>query len=306
VLPAVARTAGNAKLLATVLCEEPSPTFRRAFPEIDTTKIDPRELMSEMLAGWNQEREVVVLSAENFRPGHAPVLRALIPAEVACAVVLYVRRQDRWIESYYNQMVKTDEIQTDLETFLALLCDTEGEQFCRPDWYAHYQAWHAAFGNCRIVFYDEARDDLLAAFMAAAELTAPDGLVDIDPAQVALDLHQLAYVLELERPMTTPDFARRRAATEEASRRLGAPDRRSLLTEQQRLRLHQRYDAPNRRLTDALGRSPDSSPLSMTTPDAQPARLADVYASADYAAHRALANAIFEQSASAPSGAAVG
>ena len=74
VLPAVAKMAGNAKLLATVLSEAPSLSFLRNFPEIDTAALDPAEALAELLADWRADRETAILSAENFRPQHAATL----------------------------------------------------------------------------------------------------------------------------------------------------------------------------------------------------------------------------------------
>src|SRR5205809_4853283 len=50
-----------------------------------------------------------------------------ISKTVPCVVVLFVRRQDRWIDSYFNQMVKVNEIHEDISTFVGRLCDTDGE-----------------------------------------------------------------------------------------------------------------------------------------------------------------------------------
>jgi hypothetical protein len=293
VLPVVARMAGNAKLLATALSGEPSRSFTRAFPDIGT--LDPREIMTSLLVDWRVDSETIVLSAENLRPRHAMDLRELLPREIECTVVLCVRRQDHWVESYYNQMVKTDEFHAGLASFVALLCDRGDGQFLRPDWSAHYEAWHETFGNCQVVIYEEARTDLFSCFMTAAGLTVPPGLAEIDAVQVSLDAHQLAYLLQLARPITDADFARRRAASAEASRRLGAPKARSLLTDADRSRLRDGFDASNRRLAEALGRSHDRTLLQMTAPDHDPWRLEDVWASDAYVAHRKLADAIYSR-----------
>src|SRR2546423_7763876 len=119
VLPLVAEMAGNAKLLATALSRRPSLTFQRAFPKIDLRTLDPSGLVAELLQDWRADSESVVLSAENFRPNHAPRLRELLPKTAPSVVVLFVRRQDRWIDSYFNQMVKTNEISEDISTFVA-------------------------------------------------------------------------------------------------------------------------------------------------------------------------------------------
>src|SRR5205823_6420912 len=117
-------------------------------------------------------------------------------------------------------MVKVNEIHEDISTFVARLCDTDGERLCRPDWFAHYQAWREAFGNCKVIFCDEIASDVFRAFLAAAGFEPMPDLIDIDRAQVSLNIYELAYLLELKKPIAYPDFLRRRAASEKASRRL--------------------------------------------------------------------------------------
>jgi hypothetical protein len=206
-----------------------------------------------------------------------------------------VRRQDRWIESYHNQLIKTDDVYVDLSSFVTMLCETDGERFCRPDWLAHHTAWREAFGACNVLFYDEIRSDLFGAFMAAGGCAIPPGLVDIEPVQMSLDAHQLGYLLELERPTASAQFVRRRAATAEASRRLGAPTY-SFLSAADRARLQERFESSNRGLMRELGRPAEHSPLDMTTGGEAIWRLDDLYASDAYIAHRKLADAIYQLS----------
>jgi hypothetical protein len=293
VLPAVAAMAGNAKLLATILSRVPSLSFQRAFPHVDLRELQPKDVVAELLSGWRQETESVILSAENFRPNHAYFLRDLLPRSVPCNVVLFVRRQDLWIESYFNQLTKTGDITENIHSFVAKLCDTDGERFCRPDWHSHYGMWKEAFGNCNVVFYDEGKDDIFGAFIAAAGLPPVRGLADIEPAQVSLNIYELAYLMALERSLPFADFVRRRSASAEASRRLPPPQRFTLLAKADYERLQQRFGASNDRLLEALGRSEDTHLLRLTRPAQPPCHLPELYASAAYARHRELADAIF-------------
>jgi hypothetical protein len=294
VLPLVAEMAGNAKLLATALSRRPSLTFQRAFPKIDVSALDPEKLIAELLQDWRRDSESVVLSAENFRPNHAGRLRDLLPKTTPCAVVLFVRRQDRWIDSYFNQMVKTNEINEDISTFVARLCDTDGERLCRPDWFAHYEAWRDAFEDCKVVFYDEVGLDVFGAFIAAAGLEPMPDLIDVDRAQVSLNVYELAYLLNLKAP-EYPDFLLRRTASEKASRRLGLHETRSLLSSADLERLRNRFEAPNHRLLIALGRNKDSTLVRLdTTSDTDSyCDLRELYASESYARYRELADAIY-------------
>jgi hypothetical protein len=295
VIPTVAAMAGNAKLLATTLSRRPSLTFQRGFPEIDVSKLDPRQIVTELLSGWRANFESIVLSAENLRPSHAQRLRGLLPNSAACVVVLFVRRQDRWIDSYFNQMVKTNEVANDITAFVAKLCDTEGERLCRPDWSAYYQVWRNAFGNCRIVFYDEVADNVFGAFFKTADLPRVPGLIDVDRAQVSSNTHEVAYLLEQKQPMEFADFLQRKNASEKASRRLGVDKTQSFLSDADLARLHQRFDESNRRLIAALGRENNPPPLQIdadTKSDAY-CDLRQFRASESYARFRKLSDAIY-------------
>jgi hypothetical protein len=294
VLPLVAEMAGNAKLLATALSQRPSLTFQRAFPEIDVSALNPARLVTDLLQDWQADSESVVLSAENFRPHHARRLRELLPKTAPGVVVLFVRRQDRWIDSYFNQMVKVNETVDDISTFVARLCDTDGERFCRPDWFANYEAWRDAFGDCKVVFYDEVASDVFGAFITAAGLEPVPDLIDIDRAQMSLNIYELAYLLDLKAP-DYPEFLLRRAASEKASRRLGLHETRSLLSDAELERLRNRFEASNHRLMAALGRNNDSTLLELDAGSASDSycHLEEFYASKPYARYRELADAIY-------------
>jgi len=271
VLPVVAEMAGNAKLLATALSRRPSLTFQRAFPQIDVGALDPARLVTELLQDWRPDSESLVLSAENFRPNHAPRLRDLLPKTVPCVVVLFVRRQDRWIDSYFNQMVKVNEIHEDISTFVASLCDANGERLCRP------------------------ASDVFGAFIVAAGLEPIPDLIDIDRAQVSLNVYELSYLLDLKTPIDYSDFLRRRAASEKASRRLGLRETRSLLSDADLARLRNRFEASNHRLMAAFGRPETASPLRLdiNTESGSYCDLHQIYASQPYLSFRKLADAIY-------------
>ena len=295
VLPAVAAMAGNAKLLPTALGQRPSLTFQRAFPQIDTHALNPTRIVAELLQDWRSDLESVVLSAENLRPIHAPPLRKLLPANVPCVVVLFVRRQDRWLDSYFNQMIKTNEIHEGISAFTTRLLDGTDERLCRPDWWAHYQAWRDAFGTCSVVLYDETASDVFGAFMAAAGLPPVPALNDVERAQVSLNLYELGYLLELKEPINYADFLRRKSASEKASRKLGVSDTRSLLNNSDLSRLRDACEESNRRLIAELGGNENRSSLKLDhkrSPDSYCA-LSDFYTSESYIRYRKAADAIY-------------
>jgi hypothetical protein len=295
VLPEVAEMAGNAKLLAVALSRRASLTFQRAFPNIDANALDPRQLMTRLLKDWRPDSESIVLSAENLRPKQAGPLRALLPTTTPCVVILFVRRQDRWIDSYFNQLVKTNEIHEKPSTFVERLGQDDDEhRFC-PDWFAHYEVWRSAFGNCQVVFYDEVGSDVFGAFLNAAGFGTVPGLIDIEPAQVSLKVYELAYLLDQKNPRDNAEFIRRKEASERASRDLGVRKTCSLLSDEDLARLRDQFAESNRRVAAALGRSESNSPLQLDQRADSKAycSLPELYASEQYARFREIADAIY-------------
>ena len=159
-------------------------------------------------------------------------------------------------------MIKTNEIREDMSAFLEKILGGDDERLCQPDWFVHYRAWHGAFGNCQVVFYDEAASDVFGAFFKAAGLASVPNLIDVDPAQVSLNLYELAYLLE-KAPIDYADFLRRKRASEKASRQSGVRDNRSALSESDLSRLRNAFEESNRRLMSSLGRSETKSPLQL-------------------------------------------
>jgi hypothetical protein len=295
VLPVAAEMAGNAKLLTTALNGRATPMFQRAFPKIDVKTLDPVQVLAQLLEGWRSDKESVVLSDENLRKEHAPLLRELLPSSALCVVVLFVRRQDRWIDSYFNQLVKTNQSDGDLPEFVRKMCAPDDATLFRPDWYSHYEAWRNAFGHCNIVFYDEAGSDIFSAFLSAAGFQSVPGLADIEPAQVSLSAYELAYLLALERPVIYDDFLRRRSAMEKATRRVGRTKPKSLLTNADLALLCERFDESNRRLLAELRIDTDRSPLKIDRASGSDlyCDLGQLYKSDSYRQYRDIVESIY-------------
>ena len=291
VLPAFARMAGNAKILATVLSDAPSHSFGRAFPDVDVRALRADDLMDELLADWRPETETAILSAENFRPNHAARLRGLLEDVARVTVVLFVRAQDRWVESYYNQLTKTRDIQQSPTEFVDSIIDPDTDRLCCPDWWSHFQTWRETFGNCQVVLYDEVKSDLFGAFFKAAGLSSPSGIPEIARQQESLDLHQLVYLTALDHGLSFDEFAQRRAASAEASRRLGAPSARILSLADFR-RLSDRFASSNARLLETLHRPIDDPALCLVAPRDEPMTRDEVLASEPYQRHHTIADEI--------------
>ena len=287
------KMAGNAKLLPVAIRKCATATFQRRFPEMNVLELKPSLIVSELLSDWNPDQETLVLSAENFRPRHATLLREILPTKIECTVVLFVRRQDTWLDSYFNQLIKSRDINEDMESFLSRVIHSEDELLCCPDWYVHYNTWVDMFGNCKIVFYDQVRTDLLSGFLAAAELNPIYKLPDIPPQQVSLSIYELAYLLEQERDIPFAEFARYRAAGHKASRILGYHETQSLLSPTDRKRLQERFESSNDRLINTLNRPECVEYLRIAPESPDYCDLALFYKTTEYAHFREIANSIY-------------
>jgi len=285
--------AGNAKLLAFALDRRPTLTFQRVFPDIDVSRLEPRDILAQLLKDWKRDEETLVLSAENLRPRHAGMLRGLLPRDVTCSVILFIRRQTEWLDSYFNQHVKTHEIHESIHSFLGRLCISPQDSFFCPDWHAHHQTWSRAFGQCTVLLYEEERADLLRAFFLAANLEPIADLPDIEPAQVSMDLHQLAYLLQIDPETPFREFMHRRAASTEATRRLGPTRSFSLLSSACRRKLRDRFQGSNEELARALGRTECPPSLDIQTDAADYHDLRDVHPSQDYTRYKQMADELY-------------
>jgi hypothetical protein len=179
-----------------------------------------------------------------------------------------------------------------MSSFVKRLCESDDERFCRPDWFEHYDTWRDAFGNCNVVFYDEVATDVFGAFVKAARLPSMPELIDIQRAQVSLDIYQLAYLLEARDKVD--DFTQLQAASAKASRQLAQRKVGSLLSDADLARLRDSFQSSNHRLLAALGRDDDSLLQLDATTDSF-CDLGQLYLSDSYLRYRDLANAIYRR-----------
>jgi len=284
VLPIVERMAGNAKILATALLGRPTDSFARAFPDINVSDLAPQKIVDDLLAGWRRDREVVVLSAENFRASHAERLRDLLPSDCRVDVVLYVRRQDNWLESYFNQLTKTNDIACDFEAFCDLIFKSTDDRWGHPNWFENYQAWHATFGRCRVVIYEDAKSDMFGSFLSAAGFPDMPALPDIAPTQVSFGHSQLAYLLSLDPALSFKEFQHYRHACVQVAQKRAKLKPISFLSPVARRHIYESFAPSNAALAKVLGRA--DQPL-FSAPSEQIQNyvfLNDFYQSTDYIA----------------------
>jgi hypothetical protein len=294
--PKTERMAGNAKLLATAFLGNPSASFARAFPNIDVANLQPSDVLNELLSGWQRNTETIVLSAENFRSSHAMRLREILPPDINPTPILFVRRQDEWFESYYNQLIKTRDIMDDLPSFIEKICAADDGRFCHPDWFAHYNAWKEAFGTCQVAFFEEARSDIFTAFLEAARLPKLPNLPEIDRKQVSLSPYQLAYLFELNQDIPFAEFITHRKASEKAAKQYGASEKLTFLAPNTRMELLEQFQESNQKLFHALGRRDGDSIFDLSKTAATYIPLEDFLCSSDYLRFKGICNAISNES----------
>ncbi|MGC1496744.1 MAG: sulfotransferase [Sulfitobacter sp.] len=262
VLPQVAQMAGNAKLLASSMLGHVTPSFRRAFPDIDPMALDPADIARDLLKDWKPDLETLVLSAETFMPDHAARLHAILPQDADIKVVMFVRRQDLWFESYFNQLTKTGNIRASMDQFLDDVLRNENGRYCTPDWYAQWRQWVDVFGTCEVVFFDAVRQDLYGAFLNAAGLPILEGLPKIEAQQVSMTSHHLAYLLDIMRDRSGEDYEKARVVCLRTPSK-DAP-KVSFVTPDQRRVIQNTFEHSNQQLIGALGVSPVDAQITLS------------------------------------------
>jgi hypothetical protein len=130
-------------------------------------------LRNQLFAASNSGAETVVISAESFyamttffhkfNGRHDPyweaeanairLLRAVLPRELPTRVVVFVRRQDHFLESIYPELVKSKGVAQPLCLLRAFM--SEALDYCR-----HIDLWQECFAtDCCVYTYEEASND---------------------------------------------------------------------------------------------------------------------------------------------------
>jgi hypothetical protein len=283
VLPEVSLMAGNAKLLPVAIDKNASKSFMRAFPYINLSELNPATVVAELIKDWRRESEVLVLSAENFRSSHAQVMRDLLPHGTTYAIKLFIRRQDSWVDSYFNQLTKTNDINESIDQFVTHMCEAKEGRIANPDWYGQYHAWSKAFGHCEVINFEDAQSDLLESLLPSEQFGRLDDYPDLPPEQVSIGVFQMAYLLQLDADTPFPDFILHRNAADAAARTLDLNMKRSLLSPEARRRLQNRFELGNSRLLSIIGKNNDSKLLEIEVESNNYCDLNELYNSKNYA-----------------------
>jgi hypothetical protein len=224
----------------------------------------PAVLVEDMLreaSGRGLER--LIVSSESFsvlgRPQLEPLAQSLRGHEVV--VVAYVRRQDRYLESVYNQIVR-DDLQR---------CSVPFDEFLRTqlerprlDYGVYFRRWTAIFGrpNVQVRLYDRKalcagdirRDFCRLVGLEADRLAFKD--TEDNPSLDFESVNFLAHMNAVELPQATRDDLLRILKERAAS---AGPS--SLLSPEQRREVVGRFREANRRFAADYLDAPDAFEL---------------------------------------------
>jgi|GEM_PF-1941236 len=178
----------------------------------------------------------------------------------ASRIIIYLRRQDRWIESWYNQQVKNGfSFDRDMDRFI----DHFGYLI---DYEKHLELWSEAFGkeNLSVHVYekDQLTNGLFAHFCEVTGIGAPEDFPLHQPARYNSQLtHEALEFMEICNKLTLDQDQKRRLrllirrATNQFESQI-VFQAQSLLSPKQRSRLLERFALMNERIAKAyLGRS---------------------------------------------------
>jgi hypothetical protein len=206
-----------------------------------------REVLA-LVEGAGAER--VVLSGEDFAIHQDLGWLAPVAARHEVGVVLYLRRQDHWVNSWYNQHVKWpfDRVKSrmDPQAFLATL-----EDFHWLDYERLLGRWSKALGEGRVtvaVLEKGQVEDATADFLARA---------GIDPAGLDLDAERMndslpVHMLEIARHLGLHELRGGKRQRLLNALREGLADRAppgrvaTVYAPEERNRVLARFEAPNR------------------------------------------------------------
>jgi hypothetical protein len=208
------------------------------------------EVLALAEAARRQGAARVILSGEDFAIHEDLGWLEGVAARVDTRAVLYLRRQDHWVMSWYNQHVKwpfdARKSRMDPQAFLATI-----EDFHWLDYEKLLGRWSAALGASRVgvgVLERGQVEDATADFLARA---------GIDPAGLALDAERAndslpVHMLEIARHLGLHEMKAGRRTKVLNALRAGLADRAprekvaTVYSPEERNRVLARYDAANR------------------------------------------------------------
>jgi hypothetical protein len=203
---------------------------------------------------WEHERRCV------------EAVRTCLPEHVECSLYCYVRRQDRFLESLYNQCVKHwPGFDGDITAFLGRVREA-------MDYARHFDIWRKAFGDnaLHVRSYEPAADRLLEDFLAWS--LGISELKDFVPLGQRVNERLSRDLLEYKRILNRLELPRADATTDmvqimELARTMGDNGRyHDYLSPDERQTLLQEFAESNALLVE---RHPETGTLAQADPDLQ-------------------------------------
>lgn len=240
------------------------------------------QLTADLRKEIDEGHPTIVLSSENFYLLCEPaavldLMGQLGFSRESIRVVVYLRRQDEAILSWYNQAVKAQGYQGTLDEHLAATRDLW-------DYSRQLQAWADTFGGNRLIVRRYSPDsDIRRDFIAALGL--PEGGFDFPAERINTEINRdiLEFQRQLNRlPLTTRQkrhFHKQLIALTAATSDLDIFSTAPLLDDEQRQRLLETYAMGNRQVAGdyfgggelfspvATGARPSSGPAPGLTPE---------------------------------------
>ena len=247
----------NAKRLTIAFDADLAGNFSINFPDLDLSSLDPREELDALVKSPPADTKTIILSSEKMRNWQAKPLADLIGSDFPCRIVLYVRKQDDWLDSYFNQLVKNRECQSIDDAVDKAVSGHDRTFFC-PDWLLNYNEWSENFEDLKVVPYDAPAGDIFEKFVRAMDFPRSDVFHDIEKTNESLSTFEITYLARVGTDVGLPQFLKRRKACKEIARivaRTGG--KASFLSKQHRQALRDRFQAGNSELLARLGLDDD-------------------------------------------------
>jgi hypothetical protein len=265
--PDYKRIRANAKLLTFALQQRLPETFQRNFPKTDVATLDPAIELNNLLDQCPMGTKTAVLSSELLRSHTAAALKKVIPKGVQCHVILIVRRQDDWLQSYFSQCLKGGQ-NVDLNDLVERIQEPTELGFSCPDWAWHYQAWQQEFEDCSVIFYDDHDHPHQAQFFDLIGAKPDISCRNAVPLNLGFPSSAMAYLSGLDGNMPKDIFMQHVIACRNCAKTLRpAENRISILSPQHRQKLIARFARGNEAITQAFGVDPSILSIPVQDPN---------------------------------------
>jgi hypothetical protein len=185
------------------------------------------------------------------------LLRGTLPSSIPIKLVVFFRRQDRFLESIYQQVIMSKPVSMRIGEFARFLAEA-------LDYAAHMKLWSAAFTDCTVFNYDQAAHNVSGFFLR--QVLGLENIGEFNELDLRLNTRLNRDVLEFKRLLnateTSPVERRinKLVCTELAQRLTDNTSYHDYLTAEDRLSLLAQMKDINSTLCEQFGMVPFSPP----------------------------------------------